>query len=84
MFLSNAQPLRAFLTVLITWAGDVKDALEQIASIWQPNGSVVGKRAFPDDDAGLTGDDYPTLSRTIRWGDGRDVTLHWRLPSPGR
>ena len=83
MLLNVKRPRRAFMNVVIAFAGDVSSALERIASAYRATRYGVGETGFPNDDGGLTDDDSPTLSRIIRWADGRDVALHWKLPSPG-
>jgi hypothetical protein len=88
MSLRINRPHQAFMNVVVDWAGHVIDALAPIVSIDRPegyrdSGYCDGEPLFPNDGNGLAGDDTPTLSRTIRWADGRDVTLHWKLPAPG-
>ena len=41
-----------------------------------------GERGVQNDDSGPGNGESPTLSRTVTWLGGRDVTLHWKLPSP--
>ena len=47
---------------------------------------VVGLAEEPgvqNDDSGPGADKFPTPGRRFTWAGGRDVALHWKLPSPG-
>lgn len=84
MLLNLNRPRRVILNLIIAWVGDINGKLDQITDFCRLGQYRFGKPRFPDDDAGLAGDDSPTHSRTIRWTDGRNEILLWKLPSPGR
>jgi hypothetical protein len=71
------------MKVVVDWTGDVICTLVRIVSMWRHKRDCVHELGRPEDDAGLAGDDSATLSRTIRWTDGRNEILLWKLPSTG-
>lgn len=83
MFLSISRPRQAFTNVLIDWAGAESGALNRIARIFRFGSHRVDEPKITDGDTGLAGNASPNRGRTISWADGKDRTLHWKLPSPG-
>jgi len=84
MFLSISRPRRAFMNVATAWAGDVSGAIDRIAHFCWLGRYHVDEPSVSDDDAELPANGSPNLDRTISWADGKDTTLFWWLPTPGR